>query len=222
DQIVSEALTWLREHKTIPWFWIVDETRSVEDFTGSATVAEDWLAFLGAARLDPWRGEPPFIITESRSLAGVLRVMAREYRIRIAATNGQVGGFLHTDVAPKLYVGARVGYLGDYDLAGGDIEDNTRRVLEGIIGGELDWERLALTKAQVDQYDLPSIIKTDKRFKDGGGRHEAVETEALSQSVIINIVRDWLDDLLPQPLDRLLVRERRQRNRLRRFVEQNL
>ncbi|MFZ0148105.1 MAG: hypothetical protein WAM72_07115, partial [Xanthobacteraceae bacterium] len=23
DQIVSEALTWLREHKTIPWFWIV-------------------------------------------------------------------------------------------------------------------------------------------------------------------------------------------------------
>jgi hypothetical protein len=222
DKIVSQALTWLREHGQVPWHWIVDETRSVEDFTGSATVAEDWLAFLNAARLDPWRAKPPFILTESRSLAGVLRATAREYRIRIAATNGQVGGFLHTDVAPRLRAGDRVGYLGDFDLAGGDIEANTRRVLEDILGGELDWERLALTKTQVDHYDLPTIIKTDKRFKDGGGRHEAVETEALSQTLIVNIVRDWLDELLPQSLDRVLVRETRQRNRLRRLIEREV
>jgi hypothetical protein len=221
DKIVSQTLTWLRDKGQVPWSWIVDETRSVEDYTGSATVAEDWLAFLNAARLDPWRGKPPFILTESRSLAGVLRATAREYRIRISATGGQVGGFLHTDVAPKLRVGSRVGYLGDFDLAGGDIEANTRRVLEDILGGELDWERLALTKAQVDRYDLPFIIKTDKRFKNGGGRHKAVETEALSQTLIVDIVRDWLDELLPQPLDRVLVRETRQRNRLRRLIERH-
>jgi hypothetical protein len=155
-------------------------------------------------------------------LAGVLRAMAREYRIRIASTNGQVGGFLHTDVAPKLCAGDHVGYLGDFDLAGNDIETNTRRVLEDIVGGELDWERLALTKTQVDRYGLQPIIKTDKRFKNGGGRHEAVETEALSQTLIVDIVRDWLDELLPQSLDRVLVRETRQRNRLRRLIEQNL
>ena len=74
-------------------------------------------------------------------------------------------------MAPLLKPGDRVGYLGDFDLAGGDIEANTRRVLEGIIGGELDWDRLALTREQVDQYRLPTIIKTDKRFKDGAGRH---------------------------------------------------
>jgi hypothetical protein len=222
DKIVSQALTWLRERGQVPWEWIVDETRSVEDFTGSATVAEDWLAFLNAARLNPWRGKPPFILTESRSLAGVLRDMARAYRIRIAATNGQVGGFLHTDVAPMLGAGDRVGYLGDFDLAGDDIEANTRRVLEGIVGGELDWTRLALTQTQVDDYDLPRIIKTDKRFKNGGGRHEAVETEALSQTLIVDIVRDWLDGLLPQRLDQVLVRERRQRNRLRRLIEREV
>ena len=48
--------------------------------------------------------------------------------MRIAATNGQVGGFLHTDVAPVLNDSARVLYLGDFDLAGNDIEANTRRV----------------------------------------------------------------------------------------------
>jgi hypothetical protein len=111
----------------------------------------------------------------------VLRAQCENYRCRITSTNGQVGGFLHTKVAPLLSEGDRVGYLGDYDLAGNDIEANTCRVLERLVG-ELDWQRLALTRDQVSQYDLPVITKTDKRFKDGGGEHEAVETEALSQT----------------------------------------
>jgi hypothetical protein len=210
----------LRERGHVPWDDIVDETRSVEDFSGSATVAEDLLLYLDAATLDPWRGKIPFLLTESRSLGGVLRGLVRDYRARIAATNGQVGGFLHTDVGPKLSVGDRVGYLGDLDLAGDDIEANTRRVLEEIVGGPLRWQRLALTRPQVERYDLPVIIKHDKRFKNGGGAHEAVETEALSQTLIQNIVRRWLGGLLPQPLDGVLVRERRERARLRRLIEQ--
>jgi hypothetical protein len=218
DKIVSMALTDLRERGLVPWDDIVDETRSVEDYAGSANVAEGLLSRLNTTRIDPWQGEVPFLITESRSLAGVLRGLVREYRARIASTNGQVGGFLHTEVAPRLSEGDRVGYLGDFDLAGNDIEANTRRVLEDEVG-ELDWTRLALTREQVARYHLPTIIKNDKRFKDGGGRHEAVETEALSQTLIVDIVRAWLDGLLPQPLDAVLVREQRERARLRRLIE---
>jgi hypothetical protein len=87
--------------------------------------------------------------------------------------------------------------------------------------GELDWKRLALTQTQVNRHNLPVITKTDKRFKDGSGRHQAVETEALSQRLIVSIVRGWLDGLLPQPLDRVLVREQRERARLRRIIEQH-
>jgi hypothetical protein len=219
DKIVSEALTDLRERGLVHWEDIVDETRSVEDFSGSATVAEDLLGFLAIARVDPWTSSIPFLLTESRSLGGVLRGLVRDYRGRIAATNGQVGGFLHTDVGPKLKPGDRVGYLGDLDLAGDHIEANTRRVLEEIVGGKLDWKRLALTRTQADRYDLPRIIKTDKRFKNGGGRHEAVETEALSQTLIVDIVRRWLDRLLPESLELVLVRERRERAQLRRLIE---
>jgi hypothetical protein len=46
---------------------------------------------------------------------------------------------------------------------------------------------------------LTPIVKHDKRFKDAGA-HDAVETEALSQSVIVEIVRNRLNELLPQPL----------------------
>jgi len=128
-------------------------------------------------------------------------------------TNGQCGGFLHTEIAPQLQPGDRVIYLGDLDLAGDQIEENTRRVLEREIGGELLWERLALTHEQVREYDLPVITKHDRRYKDGRP-HEAVETEAISQRVLINILRNRLDELLPEPLSRVQERERRQRRRV--------
>jgi hypothetical protein len=104
-------------------------------------------------------------------------------------------------------------YLGDFDLSGGHIEDNTRRVLEREIGGELDWHRVALTAEQVEQYDLPKIIKHDRRYKDGHP-HEAVVTEAIKQAVLIDILRAWLDARLPEPLERVHEREQRQRRRL--------
>jgi hypothetical protein len=91
DQILHDALTQLRESGDIPWDDIVDETRSVEDYTGCTSVLWGALTQLPDIELDPWRGRPPFILTESRSLAGVLRGIAIEFRIRICSTNGQCG-----------------------------------------------------------------------------------------------------------------------------------
>ena len=208
DQNMIDCLTWLREHGEIPWGSIVDETRNLDDFTGFDSIADGVDAYLNAIRLDPWEGQPPLILTESRSLAGVLRALLREYAARIAPTNGQTAGFLHNDVVPRLTDATPVGYLGDFDLAGGDIEANTKRVLERY--AHLEWERLALTAEQVSNsdYKLTPIVKHDNRFKDGG-EHLAVETEALSQRVIVKIVRDWLDALLPRPLEETLAREGR-------------
>ena len=217
DQDTTAALLDLREAGTIPWDWIVDETRSLADFRGSVSIREWMLEVLPQARIDPWRGEAPLILTESRSLAGVLRPLCREYGVMIAATNGQCAGFLHTKIAPLLRPDQRVIYLGDDDLSGNHIEENNRRVLEREVG-ELKWERLALTREQVEAYNLPVIIKHDHRYKDGRP-HEAVETEALSQRIIVEILRKRLDELLPEPLDRVLERERRQRAVIRRLLE---
>ena len=96
-------------------------------------------------------------------------------------------------------------YLGDYDLSGGQIEDNTRRVLEREVGS-LTWERVALSEQQVADYELPVITKKDRRYKDGRP-HEAVETEAISQRVLIEIQRARLAHLLPEPLQRVQERE---------------
>jgi hypothetical protein len=162
-----------RQRDIIPWEWIVDETRSLEDFTSAPSVREWTLDVLPAARLDPWTGDAPLILCENCSLAGVLRALVRDYAVLIGATNGQVGGFLHTEIIPILQPGQRILYLGDLDLAGGQIERNTRRVLEQEVGA-LAWERRALTQEQVDHYDLPVIEKHDRRYNDAHA-HEPIQ-----------------------------------------------
>jgi hypothetical protein len=230
DQDVIDALTDLREAGRIPWDDIIDETRTVEDYSGAGDVRQWVLSVLERARIDPWAGVPrkgkmyvgasphvPLVITESRSLAGALRNVVSEFSARIASTNGQASGFLRTRVADKLSFGQLILYFGDLDFSGGHIEANTRRVLERNFckPDALRWERLALTEAQARQYKLTPIRKFDKR---DGKHHDAIETEALSQSVIVETLRTRLTGLLPEPLARVRAREEHQRRRLRRLL----
>ena len=129
-----------------------------------------------------------------------------------------MGGFLHTKIVPVLRDAdsPQVLYLGDYDLCGDQIESNTRRVLEQETG-ELSWERIALTAGQVDQWKLPIIVKHDRRYNDGRP-HRAVETEALNQKLIIELLERELIAQLPEPLERVLEREERQRRALERII----
>jgi hypothetical protein len=65
----------------------------------------------------------------------------------------------------------------------------------------------------VRDHNLPAIVKRDRRYKDSRP-HDAVETEALSQTVLMNMLRAVLDALLPEPLARVQEREERQRRRI--------
>jgi len=215
DQNTCEAVFWLRDKGLIPWDWIVDETRAVIAYRHAPSVLDYLKDTVPLARINPWGDAlPPVILCESRSLAGVLRNVASEYLVQIAPTNGQCGGFLRTDVAPLLSPGQRVGYLGDQDLCGGQIGANTRKVLEELIGDELYWHRIAITEQQVERHQLPVISKPDRRYKPARW-HDAVETEALGQTFIVNLVREWLDRLLPEPIADVRERERIERAQMR-------
>lgn len=214
DSDLHVALTDLREDGIISWDWIIDETRSLEDYTGWSSIKVAAVSRAEYARLDPWQDHAPLILTESRAVAGALRKLADLYSVKIAPVGGHVAGFLHNEIAPTLSTGNRVLYMGDWDWQGHQIENNTRRVLEREVGS-LNWKRLALTEEQVDHYDLRrlQIMKIDRRYTPGnpGHRFPAVETEALKQQVIVQIVRDALDDELPEPLERVHEREEQER-----------
>jgi hypothetical protein len=217
DQPVSEALKHLRDNSIVPWRWLVDETRNLDSWDYAFNVYQYVENVLQYARIDPWEREPPpLILCESRSLAGVLRDIASTYLCPIAATNGQVGGFLHTDLGPTIESmnGAvqRVFYFGDLDFSGGQIEANTRKVLSEY--GDLSWERIAITEEQARERDLTAISKPDRRFKPPR-YYDAIETEALRQVEIQRILTERLEGELPEPLEAVLAREEQQRVQVR-------
>lgn len=220
SQDLNDALLVLREAGICPWSAIVDETRHVETYMYAATV-DDYLADrVDEARIDCWAGgPPPLILCESRSLAGVLRGVAMEYLCPIASTNGQASGAFLANVIAPLFTGPGKGrgvvYLGDWDRSGHDIESSARSRLEDFTGYELDWGRLALTTDQVERFNLPVIMKRDGRDHQ---EREAVETESLSQTILLRLLTAFLDQLLPEPLADVHVREQQQRAETRRWL----
>jgi hypothetical protein len=212
DQNLIDALTRLRELGIVPWDWIEDETRALDEFETAPSVAEYVANTVEYALIDRWDGEPaPLILCESRSLAGVLRVTAMRYACPIASTNGQYRGFLISKVAPTLLAKQRVLCPGDFDWCGRQIEENTRRTLiehSGAVG--MLWERVAPTAEQVAEFDLPVISKPDRRYRPVR-YFDAVETEALGQARIVALLRARLDELMPEPIDDVLERQRQQR-----------
>jgi hypothetical protein len=61
------------------------------------------------------------------------------------------------------------------------------------------------------------ITKRDKRYGDGRP-HQAVETEALKQTVLIGILRTRLNRLLSMPLEDVLEREAEERDQIERLL----
>jgi hypothetical protein len=140
--------------------------------------------------------------------------------VPIIGTGGAKHGVLHTDVIPDLVEGQRVIYCGDLNKSGKDIEASTRWIIEQETG-PLQWERLLLTPEQVREHRLLPKEEIDHRFADGGRVALNYEAEALGQPRILQMLRDRLDALMPEPLEHVRVREQQQRRDVARLLNQN-
>jgi hypothetical protein len=211
DQNVGEALLHLRKVRIVPWADIVDDTRDTSDWSGYPTVLDGVVDRIDGTRLDPWKGVPPLFLCESRQTAAVLEPVVYEHRALISGLGGHVHGHLVVDVVPRLRDNMPILWLGDRDLSGDQIQASATRILSQHNTAEnVTIRRLALTQEQVDEHGLEPILKTDNRYTEGG-RHWAVELEALGQRNIVALVRQALEDLLPEPLADVQVREAEER-----------
>jgi hypothetical protein len=226
-QDVSDALMVLRRIGLVPWEWITDETRELTEWEYALSVYQYVVNQQDYARIDCWAGEPPpLIICESRATKGVLERITGHYLCPITATNGQGGGFIVTDIVPKLEGNERqVLYIGDCEVGGpaDQIEDNTRRRIEEHSGRAFapdTWSRVALTREQVNRNPrLRNLVidKIDRRYKPPRP-YQAIECEAVGQVALERMLRARLDALLPEPLADVLVREEQQRTKIRRAL----
>jgi hypothetical protein len=225
--LVSEALTWLREHGHVYDEEIVDESRSTMNNVGHASIRDGLIAYLDVIELDPWDGNPPVLAVESRSLRAFFGPLAEEFRIDIVTLGGQASrGYLANDASVHLRKKTPVLYVGDYDKAGGDIErsaEDRLRVLAPRWAGE--WDRVAVTDAQFQEYGINqglAITKTDGRFTRSSGVFQTLEAEGVEQGVLEASVRDDLDarlGTLGVSLDDVKTEEDRQREVARDRLE---
>jgi hypothetical protein len=169
-QKVYRLLRLAREDGTIPWEWIVDETRDLER-KASWGDPEDFLKSVGRQyRRDHWDQQPVRVEvwSEKGTVRGVLAPILDKYGVGFRVMHGFTSATAVHDIAD--YDDGRdliALYCGDYDPSGlymseHDLPDR----LDKYEGYHVNLKRIALTARQTP--GLPSFPRSPKTRDTGG------------------------------------------------------
>ena len=202
---VIDRLGRMRTGGRLPYSWIVDATRLGYHVPAYSSIVDFQHRVSAFYRSDVWANVPEHVEVwcESRSLAGMLRPLCHELGVSLYPCGGFSSLSLEysaaQDMANTGKEKAVVLYLGDYDPGGETISDSLQKKLGEHLeehGMELDFQRLAVTKAQVDRYNLPTRPRKagEKRKPD---IIETTEAEALPPANLRAIVQRAAQRYLP-------------------------
>jgi hypothetical protein len=159
---VSEVITDLLWSGVFPLWSIVDRGRDVIHNSAYPSIVAGLHEVVEGISLDPWQGKAPkpFLIMESDSLAGVLEDLALEFHTPVAPLRGQASTGMCFDIVRAVidHGSVRVGYLGDWDFAGGHIRSSAVEARRGAAG--------ALPAEQGHAPDRPRRPARDHRAAD--------------------------------------------------------
>jgi hypothetical protein len=199
QRTVIRLLVKMREAGTIPFSWLADNTRwqrKPSSFTGIESCLE---ATANSYRRDLWAAMPIYceVWCEKDALAGVLLEETKVYDVPLLTARGYSSlTFVHSAAMAIKARGkpAFVYHFGDLDPSGidaaRDIEAKLRRYAPDA---EIHFERPAVTRSQVEEWDLPSrpTKMTDTRSKKFVG--SSVELDAIPAQKLRQIVRECIE-----------------------------
>jgi len=205
---LSRIMVKAREDEDVPVNCLEDRSRRI---LGRGDVgyesAEDYLKLKLSSLQDSWKGftmpmweeQPVYVLIslEKDALSRLVSRVANQYSVRTFPTRGYpsfsyvqiMANYMQTRLAGKPTV---LLYFGDFDPSGVDIE----RDLEDRLGryGAKDFKvkRIALTAAQIRQYDLPPmpVKRSDARAEGFMATHgdRSVELDALDPNLLQEVV----------------------------------
>jgi hypothetical protein len=217
-----------RDGGLIDWDAIEDRTRTVNTHTFWSSPAGIISAAAAAYREDLWAGQRyrPEVWIEKEALLGVVEGICTQYRVPYFAHRGnnsqtlqyQAGkrfaGYLARGLIPLVLHGA------DHDPNGIDMTRDIRERLALYARHEIEVRRIALNMDQVRQYRPPPNFakEADRRFAGyvrQFGTRECWELDALSPTVIADLIRTEIEGLLDRKAwARALAKEQRRRRLL--------
>lgn len=223
DARLAGRIDWdaIEDRIRVPWH--PPEFENVEELVEAA---------LASFRLPRWAGQKHYVElwVEKDALAGVLRPLAHEFHTTLLVNRGYSSTSAmydaHNRFGEKEDAGydCKLFYLGDFDPSG---EDMVRDIGDRLttFGVDVEIQKLALTKDQIDQYNLPPnpAKRTDPRAQAFIARHGASswEVDALPPEVLQRIISQAFEGILDRTLlAKILKREAKDKTALRRALEQ--
>jgi hypothetical protein len=172
----------------------IRQPRTVSEFKNLDELVD---AALAAYRLPRWGGQKYYVElwVEKDALAGVLEPLAREFHVTMMVNRGYSSQSAMYDSAARFIEPSRPGilfYLGDHDPSG---EDMVRDIADRLdmFGADVAVNKLALTMAQVRQYNPPPNPAkiTDPRAKAYITKFgdSSWEVDALPPNILTQIIR---------------------------------
>jgi hypothetical protein len=200
QRTVVRLLVDMREAGDIPFEWLADNTRWMRKpttFTGIESCLSNTSRFY---RRDLWAAMPVYVEAwcEKDALAGVLMEETAVYDVPLMIARGYASlSFLHSAAMAIEAKGkpAFIYHFGDFDPSGvdaaRDIEAKLRRYAPGA---EIHFERPAVTREQIEQWNLPTrpTKQSDTRAKKFGSA-TSVELDAIPARQLRAIVRECIE-----------------------------
>jgi len=195
DRILVKA----RKAGFIPFEWIEDRSRNPLIVPLHRSILEYMKEKIEHYYKDTWENQPNFIIIllEKEALAGIVWSVASYFNVPVFPTKGYSSWSMFYDDLRKLVMkysdkNLVILVLGDYDPSGTDIPRDHIEKLKFLGINPTIVERVALTKEQVVEYQLPPQMakKIDPRyekFSQEYGEH-SVELDALKPSILREMV----------------------------------
>lgn len=205
--VIQRLLSKMRKAGKIEYNWITDATRRgwyVDTFENAADFVR---TMSGYYRADMWQRSPHYVEVwcESRSIAGVIEAVCKEYAVSLYPSGGFSSLTLAYESACGIYNGtnrgqkkAQIIYVGDYDPAGVLIDRNIEESIRGHLGERVDlnFHRIAINEEQITRHSLPT---KPRKTSDKRSLHiqETVEAEAMPAHLMRSLLRETLDQFLP-------------------------
>jgi hypothetical protein len=222
QRTVVRLLSEMREAGQIPFEWIADNTRwqrKPSSFTGLEQCLNSCAINY---RRDLWASMPVYveIWVEKDALSGVLFEETKIYDVPLMCARGYSSlSFLHSAAMAIKAIDkpAHIYHFGDLDPSGvdaaRDIEAKLRRYAPDA---EIHFERPAVTRAQVEEWNLPTrpTKLTDTRAKRFGSA-TSVELDAIPARKLRELVRECIERHVDkQQLELLRIIEKSERELL--------
>jgi hypothetical protein len=224
---VLHDLIWLRREGSMPYDWIVDNTRQMRKPYTSDSVEEALRETAEYYRKNLWRDADVYveIWLEKDALSGVVYPITSEFDVPLMTARGFSSLSFTYGAAEQIKarsVPAYIYQLGDYDPSG----EGASRALEQDLrelapDEEIHFERLGVTPDQIREWDLPTrpTNMNDTRAKRFGSSISC-DLDAVEPDTLRGLVRDAIErHMPPRQFAILKAAEESERAHILRLVE---